>query len=53
MIIGITIFGTLFDWFGSLMDKGNWLGGWAIILTTFGSFVGLWVGYKVGRSYLD
>ncbi|HEX7632756.1 MAG TPA: hypothetical protein VF401_00355 [Candidatus Saccharimonadales bacterium] len=49
IFIGITIFGTLGGWLGALMDHGNWLGGWSILLGAVGSFFGIWVGYKAGQ----
>ena len=45
--VGIVVVGTLFGWIGALMDHGNWFGGWSLMLTAIGSFVGIWVGYKV------
>lgn len=49
--LGITIFGTLGGWLGAAMDHGNWFGFWSILLGMIGSFVGLWAGYKIGKSY--
>lgn len=55
LLIGIGIFlgGTLGGWLGSLMDHGNWFGGWSILLTAVGSFAGIWLGFKAGRDWLD
>jgi hypothetical protein len=52
IFLGITIFGTLGGWIGALMDHGNWFGGYSIILSGIGSFVGIWVGYRIGTDYL-
>ena len=49
IFLGITIFGTLGGWLGALMDSGNWLGGWSILLGTVGSLLGVWLGYKAGQ----
>ena len=49
--IGVLIFGSLGSWLGQLMDHGNAFGGWAIMLGAVGSFLGIWVGYKVGQNY--
>jgi len=49
ILIGITIFGLLGSWIGALMDHGNWMGGWSILLGAVGSFFGIWAGYKAGR----
>jgi hypothetical protein len=50
--LGMLIFGSLGGWLGTLMDHGNGFGGWAILLGTVGSFIGIWVGFKVGKYYL-
>jgi uncharacterized membrane protein YeaQ/YmgE (transglycosylase-associated protein family) len=52
IIIGLLIGGTLFGWLGAIMDHGNWFGGWSIILSTIGSFVGIWAGYKFYKYYI-
>lgn len=49
--IGIIVGGSLGGWLGATMDHGNGFGGWAILLSTVGSFVGLWAGYKAGQNY--
>jgi hypothetical protein len=51
IFIGLLIGSTLFGWIGALMDHGNWFGAWSLILSTVGSFVGIWVGYRVYRDY--
>lgn len=51
ILIGISFGGLIGGWLGAaLLDGGNWFGGWSILLSTIGSFVGLWAGYKVGQS---
>ncbi|HVS58824.1 MAG TPA: hypothetical protein VHD60_03760 [Candidatus Saccharimonadales bacterium] len=50
ILIGITVVGTLGSWLGALMDHGNWLGGWSLLLGTVGSLAGIWVGYKAAQS---
>ncbi len=52
IIISLTIFGTLGSFLGELLDHGNWLGGWGIIFSTIGSFVGIWIGVKFYKNYL-
>lgn len=49
--LGITIFGTVGGWLGGLLDHGNYLGGWSLLLGTLGSFAGIWIGYLVGKNY--
>ncbi len=49
--ISIIAFGTLFSWIGELMDHGNWLGGWSVLLGTLGSILGVYIGYKINKSY--
>ncbi|HSX42480.1 MAG TPA: hypothetical protein VLF59_00155 [Candidatus Saccharimonadales bacterium] len=49
--LGILIFSSLGGWLGTVMDHGNGFGGWAILMTTIGSFLGIYVGYKVGKYY--
>jgi hypothetical protein len=52
IFLGVTIGGILGGWLGSMLDHGNGLGGWSILLSTIGSFAGIWVGYKAARNYL-
>lgn len=49
IFIGITVFGTLGGWIGAIMDHGNWLGLISLFLSTVGSLVGIWIGYKAGQ----
>lgn len=51
ILIGITVGGTIGSWLGAtLLDQGNWLGGWSILLGAIGSFAGVWAGYRAGQS---
>ena len=52
IFIGITVGGIVGGWLGSLLDHGNGLGGWSILLSTLGSFAGIWAGYKAAKNYL-
>jgi hypothetical protein len=54
ILIGITVCGTIGSCIGNLFDGQSFFnflafGIWAIILSTVGSFVGIWVGYKAGQ----
>jgi hypothetical protein len=48
--IGVFVFSTLGSWIGALMDHGNWLGGWSILLGAVGSLFGVWAGYKFSKN---
>lgn len=48
--LGITVVGGLGSWLGYLLDHGNGLGLWSLLLGSVGSLVGIWVGYKVGQN---
>lgn len=50
IFIGIGVFGTIGGWIGASMTDGNWFSGWSLLLGTVGSFVGVWIGFKVGQS---
>jgi uncharacterized membrane protein YeaQ/YmgE (transglycosylase-associated protein family) len=51
IFLGIIVGSTIGGWLGAaLLDHGNWLGGWSILLSTVGALAGIWVGYKVGQS---
>jgi hypothetical protein len=52
IFIGLTVGGILGGWLGSMLDGGNALGGWSILLSTIGSFAGIWAGVKVARNWL-
>jgi hypothetical protein len=47
----ISVFGAIGAWLGALLDHGYWLGAWAILGLTLGSFVGIWVGYKINQNF--
>lgn len=49
IFLGAVVVGMLGSWLGALMDHGNWLGGWSLLLGTIGSLAGIWVGYRVGQ----
>lgn len=48
----VVIFGILGSWLGSTLDQGNMFGGWSILLGTIGTFVGIFIGYKLGSNLL-
>jgi uncharacterized protein YcfJ len=50
--IGLTIGGLVGGWLGGLLDHGNWLGPWSILLSAAGSIAGIWVAYKIGKDYI-
>ena len=47
---GITAGGFIGGWLGGLLDHGNWLGGWSILLGAAGSLAGVWIGYKIAQN---
>lgn len=47
--IGITVGGLVGGWLGAMLDHGNYLGGWSIMLSLVGSLAGVWVGYKASN----
>lgn len=47
---GITVGGLVGGWIGTMLDHGNGLGGWSLLLGTVGSCAGLWAGYKIANS---
>ncbi len=48
--IGITVGSIVGGYLGSLLDHGNLIGLWGILLSTVGALVGIWAGYKIGTS---
>lgn len=51
IFLGIIVGSTIGGWLGAaLLDHGNWLGGWSILLSTVGALAGIWVGYKVAQN---
>ncbi|MEK7059764.1 MAG: hypothetical protein AAB971_03340 [Patescibacteria group bacterium] len=51
IFLGIGVGGTIGGWLGAAMSHGNWLSGWSILLSSVGSFFGIWAGYKVGQNF--
>jgi len=45
--LGASIGGILGGYVGSLLDKGNFLGMWGLILSTVGGLLGVYVAYKI------
>lgn len=48
--LGVTVGGTVGGLLGSMFDHTGF-GLWSILLSTIGSFAGIWAGYKIGRYY--
>jgi hypothetical protein len=48
--IGIIIGGLIGGAIGGLLDNGNLIGLWSILLSGVGSIVGIWVGYKLANQ---
>lgn len=48
--LGIFVGGTVGGLLGSWLDHGNGLGMWTLLLSTIGSFVGVYAGYKMGNG---
>jgi len=51
IFIGITIGGLAGGWIGTMLDHGNGLGAWSIILSTAGSLAGIWAAIRI-NDYL-
>lgn len=49
IFLGITIGGLIGGWLGSMLDHGNSLGGWSLLLGTVGSLAGIWAAVKFGQ----
>jgi uncharacterized protein YcfJ len=49
--VGILVGGTVGGLIGAVLDRGNMLGVWSIVLSTVGSLAGVWAGYKLGKAY--
>lgn len=49
--IGIIAGGVIGSIVGAALDHGNVMGMWSILLSTVGSLVGVWAGYKIGKMY--
>lgn len=50
--VGVAVGGSLGELGGGMLDHHHWLGIWAIILSTLGSLIGVWAGYKVAKYYM-
>jgi uncharacterized protein YcfJ len=48
--LGATIGGVLGGYLGSILDKGNSLGAWSLVLGAVGGLAGIWAGYKIGQN---
>lgn len=51
IFLGLSIGGLLGGWVGAAFDHGNWFGGWSILVSTAGSLLGIWAGYRAGRQF--
>ena len=51
IFLGIAIFGTIGGWIGAAASGGNWLSPWSILLSTVGSFFGIYAGLKAGQYF--
>jgi len=49
--VGIFLGGLLGGWIGSMLDHGNMLCAWSLILSTVGSLVGIWAGIQAGNRF--
>ena len=52
ILVGVTVGGLLGGWLGSVLDHGNGFGVWSLLLSTVGSLIGIWAGYKAAQSWL-
>lgn len=54
IIVMLTIGGFIGSWLGGLLDSGNAFGMWSMLLGLFvGPLLGIFVGYKVGKQFLE
>jgi hypothetical protein len=51
ILVGITIGGIIGGVIGGKLDHTGF-GVWSILLSSLGSFAGLWAGYKLGKDYI-
>ncbi len=49
--LGIFVGGAVGGGIGSLLDHGNMLGAWSLILGTIGSLGGIWAGWQLGNYF--
>ena len=47
--LGIVIGGLIGGALGAMLDHGNALGLWSILLSGLGSIVGIFIGYRLGQ----
>ncbi|MDB5185999.1 MAG: hypothetical protein JWL85_522 [Candidatus Saccharibacteria bacterium] len=48
--LGIFIGSTAGGVLGMVLDKGNALGLWTLLLSTVGGIAGIWAGYKIANG---
>ncbi len=48
--IGIFIGSIVGGWLGGMLDHGNLLGMWGILLSGVGGIIGVWAGWKLGNG---
>jgi uncharacterized protein YcfJ len=48
--LGLGIGSVIGSVIGGILDHGNFLGAWSIILGAVGSFAGIYIGYKIGND---
>lgn len=48
--ISLFVVSTIGSWLGALVSHGNWFGVWSFAGGTVGAFIGVWVGYKLGKN---
>jgi uncharacterized protein YcfJ len=48
--IGIFVGGSIGGLIGTWLDHGNGLGAWTLALSTVGSLLGIWAGYRLGND---
>lgn len=49
ILIGVTVGGLVGGWLGTMLDHGNGLGGWSLLLGTVGSLAGIWAAVKLAN----
>jgi hypothetical protein len=49
IFLGITVGGLIGGAIGSVLDHGNSLGGWSLLLGTVGSLAGIWAAVKISQ----
>jgi len=48
--LGVVVGGVAGGLLGSALDHGNALGLWTLLLSSVGSVVGIWAGYKMSQD---